>query len=63
MARRDRYDVLKKVYGAASGAVHSGRVERGKEGLLEKGQEICREAVLKRLRSKHEPVGQEIVFG
>ena len=61
--RRNRFDLLKKVYAAASGAVHSGRVKKRNEGLLKDGQEICRQAIMKRLRSKHEPVWPEIVFG
>ena len=62
--RRDRFDVLKKVYGAASGVVHSGRLKDGSTGLLKEGQAICREAILKRLRSqKKKPVWQDIVFG
>ena len=61
--RRQRYDVLKKVYGAASGAVHTGHVKRATAGLLKDGQEICRLAILKRLRSKQGPVWEDIVFG
>ena len=55
--RRRRYDVLKKVYAAASGAAHTGRVKRASAGLLKDGQEICRLAILKRLRSKQVPSG------
>ena len=61
--RRDRYDVLKNVYGAASGAVHSGRVKKDSAELLKDGQAICRQAIMKRLRSKQEPVWRDIVFG
>ena len=61
--RRQRYDVLKKVYAAASGAVHAGRVKSAGAGLLKDGQEICRLAILKRLRSKQVPVWDDIVFG
>ena len=63
MERRVRYDVLKNVYGAASGAVHAGRVKSDAGALLIAGQEICRQAILKRLRSKQDPVWQDIVFG
>ena len=61
--RRQRYDVLKKVYRAASGAIHTGHVKRTTAGLLKDGQEICRLAILKRLRSKQSPVWKDIVFG
>lgn len=61
--RRKRFDLLKKVYAAASGAVHSGSVKKREEGLLKDGQEICRQAIMKRLRSKQQPVWRDIVFG
>ena len=61
--RRDRFDVLKKVYGAASGAVHGRGVKKDGSGLLRDGQEICRQAIMKRLRSKRKPVWRDIVFG
>ena len=61
--RRDRYDVLKKTYGAASGAVHAGRVTKGSAELLKNGQAICRQAILKRLRSKQAPVWADIILG
>ena len=61
--RRDRFDVLKKVYGAASDAVHGGGVKKGASGLLRDGQEICRQAIMKRLSSKRKPVWRDIVFG
>lgn len=60
--RRRRYDVLKKVYRAASGAVHGGRVKNAGT-LLKEGQKICRQAILKRLRSSQAPVWPDIVFG
>ena len=63
MERRNRYDLLKNVYRAASGAVHAGRVRRNGAKLLKDGQEICRQAILKRLRSKQDPVWRDIVFG
>ena len=63
MERLDCFDDLKKVYGAASGAVHGRGVKAGSTELLKKGQEICRQAILKRLRSKQEPVWRDIVFG
>lgn len=61
--RQDRYDLLKNIYRAASGAVHTGGVTSESQRLLEHGQEICRQAILKRLRSKRDPVWREIVFG
>ena len=61
--RRQRYNTLKNVYAAASGAVHSGRVKSTAEKLLTDGQEICRLAILKRLRSGKDPVWENIVFG
>lgn len=61
--RRQRYNTLKDVYSAASGAVHSGRVKSTAERLLTDGQEICRLAILKRLRSRQDPVWEDIVFG
>ena len=61
--RRACYEVLKKVYGAASGAVHAGRVKGDADELLEEGQKICRQAILKRVRSKQAPVWPDIVFG
>ena len=61
--RRQRFDTLKDVYRVASGASHSGRVKRDAEKFLTDGQEICRLAVLKRLRSGQEPVWKDIVFG
>ncbi len=61
--RRQRYNTLKNVYAAASGAVHSGRVKKNAERLLTVGQEICRLAILKRLRSNQAPVWEDIVFG
>lgn len=61
--RRQYYDVLTKVYGAASTAVHEGRVKNTGSALLKDGQEICRLALLKRLRSPQDPVWDDIVFG
>ena len=61
--RRKRFDQLKKVYAAASGAVHGGRVKKQNEVLLKNGQEICRQAIMKRLRSKQKPPWLKIVFG
>ena len=61
--RLDRYNALKNVYAAASGAVHTGRVKNKQAELLKDGQEICRLAILKRLRSKKVPVWNDIVFG
>lgn len=61
--RQRRFDVLKKVYAAASGAVHSGRAQEDGARLLNDGQEICRLAILKRLRSKSSPVWRDVVFG
>ena len=57
------YDDLKKVYRGASGAVHTGSVKSHGAELLKKGQEICRQAIMKRLRSKQKPVWRDIVFG
>ena len=53
--RRDRFNLLKKVYGAASGAVHGRGLRRSDSALLPEGQEICRQAILKRLRSERDP--------
>ena len=61
--RQQHYDVLKKAYTAGSGAVHSGRVKATAEKLLTGGQTICRLAILKRLRSRQDPVWENIVFG
>ena len=61
--RIERYDVLRKVYGAASGVVHSGHAKPGSTALLKKGQAICREAILKRFRTHKKPVWPDIVFG
>ena len=61
--RRQRYNTLKDVYGAASGAAHSGRVKKTAETLLTDGQDICRLAILKRLRSGQDPVWENIVLG
>ena len=61
--RQQRFDTLKNVYSAASGAVHSGRVKKTGEKLLSDGHEICRLAILKRLRSGQEPVWKDIVCG
>ena len=61
--RRQRCNTLKEVYAAASGAAHSGRVKNTAKKLLSDGREICRLAILKRLRSRHDPVWEDIVFG
>ena len=61
--RRDRFNLLKKVYGAASGAVHGRGLRRDDTALLTEGQEICRQAILKRLRSKQALAWTDIVFG
>ena len=61
--RRQRYDGLKKVCAAASGAAHAGRVKRTGVDLLNDGQEICRMPILNRLHSKQAPVWEDIVFG
>ncbi len=61
--RRQRFDTLKELYGVASGAAHSGSAKKTAEKLLTDGQEICRLAILKRLRSGQEPVWKDIVFG
>jgi len=60
--RQQNYDVLKKVYYAASTAVHAGKVTDD-AALLGRGQTICRQAILKRLRSRQNPVWKDIVFG
>ena len=61
--RQERYDVLTKVYGAASGAVHGGSAKSSSAELLKEGQEICRQAIMKQLHSKQKPVWRDIVFG
>ena len=61
--RRNRYDVLKNVYGAASKAVHGVGMKNGAAGLLVQGQDICREGIMKRIRSKQQPEWLDIVFG
>lgn len=61
--RRQRYNSLKDVYAAASGAAHSGGAKKTAEKLLTDGQDICRLAILKRLRSGQDPVWKDIVFG
>lgn len=61
--RRNRFDVLKKVYAAASRVVHSGRVKDDSPALSAEGQTICREAILKRLRSQTKPAWRDIIFG
>ena len=61
--RRNRYDVLKDVYGAASFAVHGQRMKNNAVGLLVQGQDICREGIMKRIRSKKQPDWLDIVFG
>lgn len=61
--RQQRYDTLKEVYNAASGAVHSGRAKKAAEKLLTDGQDICRWGILKRLRSAQVPVWKNIIFG
>ena len=61
--RRKRFKLLKAIYAAASGAVHGQRTRRRNEGLLKEGQDICRQAIIKRLRSKLKPEWQDIVFG
>ena len=60
---RNRYDVLKNVYSAASKAVHGVGMKNGATGLLVQGQDICREGIMKRIRSKQQPDWLEIVFG
>ena len=61
--RHDRYEVLRDVYKEASGVVHSGRATEGSSDLLKKGQDICRDALLKRLSSAKKPVWADIIFG
>ena len=61
--RRQRFDTLKNVYAAASGAAHSGSAKKTAEKLLTDGQAICRLAILKQLRSGQAPVWRDIVFG
>ena len=61
--RKTGFNVLEKMYGAASGAIHRGRVKNGDDTLLMEGQEICRQAILKRLRSNQTPGWLDIVFG
>ena len=61
--RRQRFNVLRKIYAAASGAVHAGRVNKKDASLLKAGQDICRLAILKRLRVGQAPIWDDIVFG
>ena len=61
--RRNRFDVLKRLYREASRVVHSGRIKDGSPELLTEGRAICREAILKRLRSQTKPDWRDIVFG
>ncbi len=61
--RRERFDALRKVYGAASGAVHGRGAGKGAAVLLAEGQAVCRQAILKRIRTGITPVWPDIVFG
>lgn len=61
--RRQRFDALKELLDAASGAAHSGSVKKAAEKLLTDGQDIRRLAILTRLRSKQDPVWEDIAFG
>ena len=61
--RQDKYQVLTRVYRAASTAVHAGNLTDTDSTLLEYGQDICRQAILKRLRSRQDPEWKNIVFG
>ena len=61
--RRNRFDALKKVYRAASGAVHGRGAGKGDTATLKDGQAICRQAILKRIRTAQAPVWRDIVFG
>ena len=61
--RRSRYNVLKDVYRAASVAVHGQPMKNCAAELLVQGQDICREGIMKRIRSKQQPDWLDIVFG
>lgn len=63
--RQEYYDVLKKLYVVASTAVHTGRVKNKNtaESLLKKGWGICREGIIKRMKSREKPIWDEIVLG
>ena len=61
--RRSRYNALKDVYSAASEAVHGQRMKNCPDGLLVRGQDICREGIMKRIRSRQPPEWRDIVFG
>ena len=61
--RRNRYKALRDAYGAASEAVHGQPMKNCAAGLLVRGQDICREGIMKRIRSKQQPDWLDIVFG
>ena len=54
---------LKEFYDVASRAVHTGKEGNKAVNLLSAAQDICRQAILKRLQSKGKPKWSELVFG
>lgn len=65
--RQLTYNNLRKFYGVASKAVHTGVVGKKNlkdaEDLLKKSQEICRAVIKKRVESKTKPNWDDMIFG
>ena len=58
-------EVLRRVYGLASRAVHAGEVDGTEENrnLLTAAQDLCRKGILKRLYESEEPNWNEMILG
>lgn len=63
--RRQHQEVLRRVYGLASNAVHADEVKETEETreLLTAGQDLCRRGILKRLYEAKEPNWNEMILG
>ena len=63
--RRSHHDILRKAYELASNAVHTGRHDDTQENrdLLTRGQNICRDGILKVIENGTRPDWDNVVLG
>ena len=63
--RRDFRETLRKAYDDSSRAVHGGKLKHAKKDpkLVDAAQDICRNAILRRLEEPERPRWEEIVLG
>ena len=63
--RRHVREILRKAYDDSSRAVHGGKLKHAKKdvNLVGAAQDICRNAILRRLEESERPIWEEVVLG